>query len=113
VHWPADWSSYSQLWGGYAITGDGAGNYKLPLLFVVILMPLLFNGGGKISLDYLLLKITGRDAKTADRIGDGIAAGLMFAILGVTSIFLEPIWGISLMVLALITSVIPALQKKT
>jgi hypothetical protein len=49
--------------------------------------------------------MTGRTAKTMDRIGDGIAAGLMFAILGVTTIFLEPVWGISFMGLALITMI--------
>jgi putative oxidoreductase len=107
VHWPADWSSYSQLWDGYVITSKGAGNYKLPLLFVVILMPLLFNGGGKISLDHLFLKLTGRTAKTADRTGDRMAAGLTFAILGVTTIFLEPAWGISFLALALIVTLIP------
>jgi putative oxidoreductase len=112
VHWPADWSSYSQLWDGYVITSKGAGNYKLPLLFIVILIPLLFNGGGKISLDHLLLKITGRDVNTKKHIGDGIAAGLMFAVLGITTIFLEPAWGIAFMVLALVTSMLPALRKQ-
>ncbi len=94
-------------------TSEGAGNYKLPLLFIVILLPLVFNGGGKISLDHLLLKITGRDAKTTDRICDGIAAGLMFAVLGITTIFLEPSWGISLLVVALIASIMPAQRKRT
>ncbi len=111
VHWPAEWGSLSQLWEGYVITSKGAGNYRVPLLFVIILMPLVFNGGGKISLDYLLLKLTGRDACTTDRIGDGIAAGLMFAVLGVTTIFLEPVWGISFMALALIIPLMPALRR--
>lgn len=111
VHWPGDWGSLSQLWEGYAITSKGAGNYKLPLLFVVILLPLLFYGGGKISLDFLLLKLTGRDACRVDRIGDGIAAGLMFTVLGVTTIFLVPAWGITFMVLALVTALTPALRR--
>lgn len=112
VHWPADWSSYSQLWDGYVISSNGAGNYKLPLLFVVILIPLLFNGGGKISLDYLFLKMTGRDVMTQTVIGDGIAAGLMFAVLGITTIFLEPVWGFAFMLLALVTGMLPALRKR-
>jgi putative oxidoreductase len=112
VHWPAEWVSYSQLWEGYVITSKGSGNYKLPLLFVVILLPLVFNGGGKVSLDHLLLKMTGRNVNTTDLTGDGFAAGLMFAILGVTTIFLEPVWGISFMLLALITSVPPALRRR-
>ena len=110
VHWPGDWGSLSQLWEGYAITSEGAGNYKLPLLFVVMLLPLLFYGGGKISLDFLLLKLTGRDASRVDRIGDGIAAGLMFAVLGITTIFLVPVWGITFMVLALVTALTPAFR---
>jgi putative oxidoreductase len=57
VHWPADWNSLSELLAGYRITdkaGDGFGNYKLPLLLLLMLFPLLFNGAGKLSLDYRL-----------------------------------------------------------
>ena len=59
VHWPAEWSTLSDLLTGYRITdkaGDGFGNYKLPLLFLVMLLPLLFNGAGKLSVDYLIKK---------------------------------------------------------
>ena len=42
---------------------------------MIILLPLLFHGGGKLSLDHLLLKMTGRDSYISDRFGDGIAAG--------------------------------------
>ena len=59
VHWPADWSTLSELFTGYRITdksGDGFGNYKLPLLFLVMLLPLLFSGAGKLSVDYWLRK---------------------------------------------------------
>lgn len=111
VHWPAEWSTYEQLWEGYVISSKGAGNFKLPLLFIIILLPLVFHGGGKISLDHVLLKITGRDTNTTDRIGDGIAAGLMFAILGVSTYFLEPAWGISFIVTALILALTPALRR--
>jgi len=111
VHWPAEWSTYSQLWEGYVITSKGAGNYRVPLLFIIILMPLVFNGGGKLSLDHLLLILSGRDDCVTERIGDGIAAGLTFAVLGVTTIFLEPVWGISFMVLALLTSMTPAFRR--
>ena len=111
VHWPAEWHSLAALWEGYVITAKGAGNYKLPLLFVLILLPLLFHGGGKISLDHLLLKLTGRDSYIDDRIGDGIAAALMFAIMGITTIFIEPVWGISFLALALITGLSPVLRR--
>ena len=111
VHWPAEWNSLAALWEGYVITAKGSGNYKLPLLFVLILLPLLFHGGGKISLDHLLLKLTGRDSCIDDRIGDGIAAALMFAIMGITTIFIEPVWGISFLALALITGLSPVLRR--
>jgi putative oxidoreductase len=61
VHWPAEWSSFSELLTGYRITdkaGDGFGNYKLPLLFLLMLLPLLFSGAGKLSVDYWLRKFT-------------------------------------------------------
>lgn len=111
VHWPADWMSLAGLWEGYVITAKGAGNFKLPLLFVVILLPLLFYGGGKISLDHLLLKLTGRDGFDGDRIGDGIAAALMFGVLGITTVFLQPAWGISFFVVAVILGMLPVLRR--
>jgi putative oxidoreductase len=111
VHWPAEWDSYGQLWEGYVITAKGAGNYKLPLLLALILLPLVFHGGGKISLDHLLLKFTGRDSYTSDRISDGIGAALVFAVMGLTTIFLLPAWGISFFVMALIIGLTPAFRR--
>jgi putative oxidoreductase len=55
VHWPEHWSTLSELAKGYRIideNNDGFGNYKLPVLFIVMLLPLLFNGAGKASIDY-------------------------------------------------------------
>ena len=57
IHWPADWNTLSELLTGYRITdkaGDGFGNYKLPLLFLIMLLPLLFKGAGKFSFDHVL-----------------------------------------------------------
>lgn len=54
VHWPAEWSSLSELWKGYAITDRGYGNFKLPLIFIVMLLPLLFTGAGRLSVDELI-----------------------------------------------------------
>lgn len=56
VHWPDDWNSLAELWKGYAISNKGYGNYKLPLIFVVMLWPLLFFGPGKASLDRVLTR---------------------------------------------------------
>ena len=111
VHWPAQWQTYAQLWSGYVITADGAGNFKLPLLFLLMLLPLLFHGGGKISLDFLLLKVSGRDSYVGDRIGDGIAVGLIFAVLGVATIFVEPAWGIFYFAVAVILGLTPLFRN--
>ena len=54
VHWPAEWHSLAELWQGYVITDEGHGNFKLPLLFAVMLWALLFQGGGRLSLDALI-----------------------------------------------------------
>jgi putative oxidoreductase len=54
VHWPDSWSTFSELWKGYAISDKGFGNYKLPLLYLIMFLPLLFGGAGKLSLDHLI-----------------------------------------------------------
>ena len=51
VHWPAEWHTLAELAKGYAITDEGYGNFKLPLLFLAMLLPLVFYGPGKLSLD--------------------------------------------------------------
>lgn len=51
VHWPAEWHTLAELAQGYAITDDGHGNFKLPLLFLAMLLPLILSGPGKLSLD--------------------------------------------------------------
>lgn len=57
VHWPEHWGSLSELIKGYRIideNNDGFGNYKLPLIFMVMFFPLLLNGAGRASVDYLI-----------------------------------------------------------
>jgi len=54
VHWPDQWDSLVELWKGYTITDKGFGNYRVPLLFMAMLFPLVFAGGGKFSLDHVL-----------------------------------------------------------
>ena len=55
VHWPEHWSSLAELLKGYRIIdedGDGFGNYKLPLIYIIMFLPLLFGGAGRASVDY-------------------------------------------------------------
>lgn len=55
VHWPAEWHSLGELWEGYRITAkDGSGNFRIPLLFIAMLIPLLVSGAGKLSVDNIL-----------------------------------------------------------
>ncbi|MBT8092809.1 MAG: DoxX family protein [Gammaproteobacteria bacterium] len=56
VHMPDDWNSLAELWKGYAITDKGFGNFRVPLLFLVMLVPLVLTGPGKISVDHFLAK---------------------------------------------------------
>jgi len=56
VHWPAEWHTLSELWQGYAITNKGNGNFKLPLMYLVMLVALVFSGSGRLSLDAWMKK---------------------------------------------------------
>ncbi|MEX0900409.1 MAG: DoxX family protein [Gammaproteobacteria bacterium] len=52
VHWPDQWSTIGDLLSGYTISDQGHGNFKLPVIFIVMLLPLLFWGAGKASVDH-------------------------------------------------------------
>ena len=56
VHWPDEWNSLAELWKGYSVSDKGFGNYRIPLLFIAMLFPLMFLGGGKLSLDTIVTK---------------------------------------------------------
>lgn len=93
VHWPDSWTSLGTLWEGYAITDQGTGNFKLPLLFALMLLPLVLQGAGKLSLDHLfgrLLPAPG--APRADLLAWSLAA---FAF-GLPIATLFPVLGIAL-----------------
>jgi len=107
VHWPADWETLPDLWKGYVITAHGAGNYKLPLLFIIMLLPLVFHGGGKLSLDSLLIALTGRTDRLDDRTRDLQAAGLALLVLGLSVVWMEPAWGGALLLAAFLALVVP------
>ncbi|MDX1480143.1 MAG: DoxX family protein [Woeseiaceae bacterium] len=60
VHWPQDYSSLAELWKGYAVTNEGFGNYRIPLLFMAMLVPLVLRRPDKLSIDHLLSKQLGK-----------------------------------------------------
>ena len=101
VHWPANYDSLGELWQGYAISSSAAGNFKLPLLFIVLLLPLIFSGAGKFSLDHLLTRLTGGDTSHPIQ-SDFISKGLMLLVIGLPLFFVMPTLGISLMVVGLV-----------
>lgn len=105
VHWPDMWTMWSDLLQGYAITDRGHGNFKLPLLFVVMLLPLLFGGAGKASLDHLLARRL-RMPASASSIDDASAWALAAALLGVLFLMLLPKFGAALLLLAALFAVI-------
>lgn len=51
VHWPAEWHTLADLLRGYVLTDAGFGNYKLPTIFLAMLLPLALNGPGRLSVD--------------------------------------------------------------
>jgi putative oxidoreductase len=93
-------SMWSDLAKGYAITDMGHGNFKLPLLFVVMLLPIIFQGPGKISLDYLLSRALKADAMP-EPLTDAYAWALALLALGIPLAMLMPLFGGVLLVGAL------------
>ncbi|KAA2285738.1 DoxX family protein [Arenimonas fontis] len=107
VHWPADWSSLAELWQGYAITDRGHGNFKLPLLFALMLLPLLFKGPGRLSLDALLARHAGLEVRAP--VCDLSAWALGLAVTGLPLALLMPAFGLSLLGLALLLGLLDRL----
>lgn len=54
VHFPEHWSTLGEFWQGYAVSDDGFGNFKLPLLYFIMFFALLGSGAGRLSLDHLI-----------------------------------------------------------
>lgn len=95
VHWPDDWMMFSDLLQGYAITDKGHGNYKLPLLYLVMLVPLILRGAGRLSVDALLAHGAGTHAAVRPT-ADLVAWGLAGIALGLPLAMLLPVFGLLL-----------------
>jgi len=101
VHWPSMLEMWTDLAKGYAITDMGHGNFKLPLLFSVMLLPLIFNGPGKLSLDYLIAKLCGAPIHPRE-IDDPYAWSLVLLIVGIPFLMLLPWFGGALVLAAVL-----------
>jgi putative oxidoreductase len=101
VHWPDMWSMWSDLAKGYAIKDMGHGNFKLPLLFAVMLLPLIFNGAGKLSLDHWVSRWLDRRNARAP-IDDLLAWSLACVVVGVPFLMLMPKFGAALLALGIV-----------
>lgn len=89
VHWPDMWTMWSDLLKGYAVTDNGFGNYKLPLLFCIMLLPLIFNGAGKLSLDHAIALMFKVDT-TRQPVSDAYSWALAGLVLGLPMLMLLP-----------------------
>lgn len=94
VHWPDDWMGISQLLQGYAISDMGRGNYKLPVIYLAMLLPLLLLGAGKFSLDALIGRAL-RIGETRPFV-DMIGWGLVLLALGLPLAMLMPLPGLAM-----------------
>jgi len=111
IHWPSEFSGLAELWKGYSISRvvedkHFFGNFRVPLLFLLMLLPLVFHGGGKLSVDQLMLLLTARSGDNR-RIGDVTAAGFVFFVLAIPLIFLMPITGFVYLAIAAVCFAIP------
>jgi putative oxidoreductase len=99
VHWPSMLTMWSDLAKGYAITDMGHGNFKLPLLFSVMLLPLIFSGAGKFSLDHLIAKRFG--LTTAQPLQGLLTWAIAAAVFAIPFLMLMPMLGVALLVAAI------------
>lgn len=65
VHWPESWSTWGELLKGYALSNDGHGNFKLPVIYIAMLLPLVFMGPGRLSLDGLIFRMASSRCRNA------------------------------------------------
>jgi putative oxidoreductase len=54
AHWPESWTTLADLAQGYVLTDQGHGNFKLPTIFLGMLLPLMLLGPGRLSFDALI-----------------------------------------------------------
>lgn len=92
VHWPSDFMGVAELLMGYAITDKGHGNYKLPLIFLIMLLPLVLRGAGKLSVDAVLTRLLKAEHAPQPN-ADGYAWGFLAVAMGLPAAMLLPTVG--------------------
>ena len=102
THWPESWTSLGQLWEGYSVSrvvedGEFRGNFRIGLLFLAMLLPVVFLGGGKLSLDHALVALGQRADLVHERNDDLFALSLALLVPGIALLCLIPSWGILLL----------------
>jgi putative oxidoreductase len=117
VHWPASWDNLGQLWEGYSVSrvmddGEFRGNFRIPFLFMAMIIPLVFMGGGKLSLDHILLKFAQRAELIEQRTQDFLAFGIVAFILGLVAVYLVPLWGVLLLIASALLSGYALFQRR-
>jgi putative oxidoreductase len=81
-------------------------------LFIIMLLPLVFHGGGRISLDRALLILTSRGDRASDTLGDLGSAALALLVLALSVVFMEPAWGITLLAAAALALVMLLIRNR-
>jgi putative oxidoreductase len=112
VHWPESWSSFTDLWMGYAITDKGQGNFKLPLLFALMLWPLVFIGPGRISLDAIVAHTLSRPKAPAMPRDDALTLSLVLLIFGLPLAQVLPKLGYGLVTLGIAAAAFAAWRTR-
>jgi len=100
VHWPMDWKTFTDLAMGYAISNDGFGNFKLPMLFMAMLLPLIYRGAGKLSVDAAIASLI--HSGKAGSILDLRSWSLGLLVIAAPLSILLPVFGLSVSVFALL-----------
>jgi len=117
VHWPESFASLGQLWEGYSVSrvmedGEFRGNFRIPLLFMAMLLPLLFSGAGRLSLDHLIVHLTG-GRQTLEPVIDATTFAIAALVGAVATIWLIPSWGIVLALVAVALFVRARMTQQT
>lgn len=111
VHWPSDWATIAELAKGYAISDKGFGNFKLPLIFLVMLLPLILRGPGRLSVDALIAYLMQCEIIPSPN-ADGYAWGLLAIVLGLPIAMLLPMPGLSLAAAGVALIVVAAFSRR-